>query len=128
MDFFFFFHSLRCLHQELKPHQSGSSLADCLFVFCRFSRSGVLSGQRLAVESCLAVRTDESVVPYARTYTQNPLRGKSPLYANSWRGDVETPVRQMNSKRRCSQEHLEVCVPINHSNTYSSIRLEFPCL
>lgn len=45
-----------------------------------------------------------------RTYTQNPLRGKSPLYANSWRGDVETPAHQMNSKRRCLREHLEVCV------------------
>ena len=37
------------------------------------------------------------------------LRGKSPLYANSWRGDVETPAHQMNSERCCSREHLAVC-------------------
>ena len=74
----------------------------------------------------MADATDKSVMPYASTYTPNPLRGKSPPRANSWRGDVETPAHQMNGNLRCLREHLESGGLIKHSNTVVFRQTGFP--
>lgn len=96
------------------------------FVFLTVMPKELSLYHKFALELCF--RTLKSVTPYACANAQNPLRGKSLPYANSWWGDVETPAHQMNSNHCCSRGHLEVYKSINRSNTYSPIRLEFPCL
>lgn len=112
-------------------HRFGSSLADCLFVFRR-SAGSLISGQKLAARSCLAVRTDESVKPYGWTYTPRILlRSPSPPPSFFYTPTAgEEMWRHLHAKWTANvsapRNIWSGCVSINCSNSHSFIGSGFP--